>query len=220
MLDIIALAGFIGAWVGYAITIEWMPFGRQSLNARMNRYREEWVPHPRARDAHGRHADHGGAAKRHRVLRLDVAARHRRSVDAAVATEELILVVSGLPFGIQATRELWEAKTVGLVLIFIMLLQVRLVVSAVQLRGDPGRRHAVRLGKGHSEAAAHVRRTARLFEAAALHFNRGQRAFFFAIGYLGWFVGPVVLMIATVAVLWTMWRRQFACDAMRAVMAE
>ena len=28
-------------------------------------------------------------------------------------------------------------------------------------------------------------RTTRLFEAAGRHFNRGQRAFFFALGYLG-----------------------------------
>ena len=27
-------------------------------------------------------------------------------------------------------------------------------------------------------------------EAAGRHFNRGQRAFFFALGYLGWFVSP------------------------------
>ena len=36
-------------------------------------------------------------------------------------------------------------------------------------------------------------RTTRLFEAAGRHFNRGQRAFFFALGYLGWFVSPWVL---------------------------
>ena len=40
------------------------------------------------------------------------------------------------------------------------------------------------------EAEAHVIRTSRLFEAAGRHFNRGRRAFFFALGYLGWFVSP------------------------------
>ena len=136
------------------------------------------------------------------------------------STEELILVVSGLPFGIQATRELWEAKTVGLVLIFhhASSSSAGRIGCSTTWRSWSAPCRTPR--KGTPEAAAHVRRTARLFEAAALHFNRGQRAFFFAIGYLGWFVGPVVLMIATVAVLWTMWRRQFACDAMRAVMAE
>jgi len=34
-----------------------------------------------------------------------------------------------------------------------------------------------------AEAQAHVMRTTKLFEAARRHFNRGPRAFFFALGY-------------------------------------
>ena len=44
--------------------------------------------------------------------------------------------------------------------------------------------------KDTPEAESHVLRTTQLFDAAGRHFNRGQRAFFFALGYLGWFVGP------------------------------
>ncbi len=46
--------------------------------------------------------------------------------------------------------------------------------------------------------------------AAGSHFARGQRAFFFALAYLGWFVSPWLLMLATTAVVLVMWRRQFA----------
>ena len=49
------------------------------------------------------------------------------------------------------------------------------------------------------------------------HFNRGQRAFFFALGYLGWFVSPLVLMVTTAAVVLVMWWRQFGSDARRAM---
>ena len=51
--------------------------------------------------------------------------------------------------------------------------------------------------------------------AAGRHFNRGQRAFFFALAYLGWFLGPVSFLVVTGAVLTAMWRRQFASDAAR-----
>jgi uncharacterized membrane protein len=44
------------------------------------------------------------------------------------------------------------------------------------------------------------------FEADGRHFNRGQRAFFFALGYLGWFIGPLALMLTTVLVLMALWR--------------
>ena len=60
-------------------------------------------------------------------------------------------------------------------------------------------------------------RTTRLFEAAGRHFNRGQRAFFFALGYLGWFVSPWVLFVTTAAVVIVTWRRQFASNAWRAM---
>jgi uncharacterized membrane protein len=67
------------------------------------------------------------------------------------------------------------------------------------------------------EAEAHVVRTTRLFEAAGQHFNRGQRAFFFALGYLGWFVSSWVLFLTTAAVVIVIWRRQFASSAWRAM---
>jgi len=222
VLDIIALVEFIGAWVGYAIIVEWTPFGRQSLNGRMNRYREEWVRRILGREMRMVDMQIMAALQNGTAF---FASTSLLAIGGALtllrSTDELLLVVSGLPFGIQATRELWEAKTVGLVIIFAyaffkfgwsyrLFNYVAIMLGAMPYAAE----------KDTSAAAAHVTKTARLFEAAGLHFNRGQRAFFFALGYLGWFIGPVVLMVTTVAVLVTMWRRQFACDAMRAVMAE
>ena len=63
------------------------------------------------------------------------------------------------------------------------------------------------------EAQARDLRATQLFESAGRHFNRGQPAFFFALGHLGWFIGPVVLILTNTLVLVTMWRRQFAADA-------
>jgi uncharacterized membrane protein len=52
---------------------------------------------------------------------------------------------------------------------------------------------------------------------AARQFNRGQRAFFFALGYLGWFISPYVLIGATFAVLVVMSAPQFCSDARAAI---
>ena len=71
--------------------------------------------------------------------------------------------------------------------------------------------------KGTPEAEAHVIRTTRLFESAGQHFNRGQRSFFFALGYLGWFVSPWVLFVTTAMVVIVTWRRQFASNAWKAM---
>ena len=68
-----------------------------------------------------------------------------------------------------------------------------------------------------SGAETHVIWTTRLFEAAGRHFNRGQRAFFFALGYLGWFISPWVLFASTAAVVFVTWRRQLASNPWRAM---
>ena len=51
--------------------------------------------------------------------------------------------------------------------------------------------------KGHAGGAGLRARAARLCDVAGRHFNRGQRAFFFALGYLGWFISPWLLMATT-----------------------
>ena len=62
------------------------------------------------------------------------------------------------------------------------------------------------------EARRHAAATAAMTTAAGRHFNRGQRAFFFALGYLGWFVSPLLFLFSTAAVLVVMARRQFVSD--------
>jgi uncharacterized membrane protein len=134
------------------------------------------------------------------------------------STDDVLSVAATLPLGIQAARGLWEAKTIGLVVIFAyaffkfawsyrLFAYVAILLGALPLSEE----------KDTPEAEAHVLRTARLLDSAGRHFNRGQRAFFFALGYLGWFIGPVVFMLTTALVLVTMWRRQFSSDAFSAV---
>jgi uncharacterized membrane protein len=70
--------------------------------------------------------------------------------------------------------------------------------------------------RGRDPQAA-AERAASMNVVAAHHFNRGQRAFFFALAYLGWFVSGYVLIVSTLAVMVVMWRRQFASDALAAL---
>jgi hypothetical protein len=52
---------------------------------------------------------------------------------------------------------------------------------------------------------------------AGRHFNRGERAFFIA---LGWFVRPWLLMATRIGVAVVLWRRQFASDSRRALLGR
>lgn len=45
---------------------------------------------------------------------------------------------------------------------------------------------------------------------AAINFNRGLRAMYFALGGLAWLLGPIALFTATGIVVWVVWSREFA----------
>ena len=218
-LDLIALAWFVAAWAGYAAHVEYMPKKKQSLNQLMNQYRLMWMQRMLNREV---------PIVDTQVMATLVsgtaffASTSLRAIGGALtilrSPDEMLSVLATLPFGSPSTRLAWEVKAVGLAVIFVyaffkfawsyrLFNYVAILLGAMPPDTD----------KDTPEAEAHVQRTARLLEAAGRHFNHGQRAIFFALGYLGWFVGPYVLMATTAAVVVVMWWRQFASDARRAM---
>jgi uncharacterized membrane protein len=137
------------------------------------------------------------------------------------STEDLITIVSTLPFGIPTTRMEWEIKTIGLAMIFVYAFfkfawSYRLYnYVAIMIGAMPPSTE-----RDSPEAKRHALRTGKLCESAGRHFNRGQRAFFFALGYLGWFISPWLLFLSSIAIFLVMWSRQFHSDARAAVTAE
>jgi uncharacterized membrane protein len=218
-LDFIALAVFAGAWIGYAIGVEWTAYGENGLNSLMNQYRHIWMQEMLARDM--RMVDtqllgalHNGTAFFASTSLIAIGG----ALTLLRSTDELLAVVAALPFGVETTRVQWEIKTMGLVVIFIYAFfkfawSYRLFNYVAILMGAT----PPATEKDTQAAQAHAERTARLFTTAGRHFNRGQRAFFFALGYLGWFLGPWLLIATTAAVVIVTWRRQFASDSRRAV---
>lgn len=218
-LDITALLVFVGAWSAYAVTMEWSSRGRTGLNAIMDGYRQAWMLQMLARDirivdAQLLGALHNGTAffASTSLLAIGGALTLLRSPD------ELLEVVAALPFGLVTTRVQWEAKTLGLAVIlayafFKFAWSYRLFnYVAIMVGATP-----VAAEQATAGAQRHAKRTAGLFRSAGRHFNRGQRAFFFALAYLGWFLGPWIFIATTVAVLIVLWFRQFHSDAYRAV---
>jgi uncharacterized membrane protein len=137
------------------------------------------------------------------------------------STEAVLPLVSEMPFNLATTRLAWEVKVLGLAVIFVyaffkfawayrLFNYCAILVGSVPVHG--------RLEESETQDA--VRRAAGMNAVAGRHFNRGQRAYFFALAYLGWFLGPLVLMAATAAILFAMARRQFGSDALAALGEE
>lgn len=218
-LDLVALAGFLVAWIGYAVAVEWTPRGRDTLNAHMDRFREIWMRRMLHREARMVDMQIMAALQNGTAF---FASTSLIAIGGALSllrsTDDIITVMSALPLAVPASRAQWEAKTIGLVIIFAYAFfkfawsyrlynYVAILLGAMPFSTD----------KETPEADAHIRRTARLFQSAGRHFNRGQRGFFLALGYLGWFAGPYALMLATAAVIAVLWHRQFASESRRAV---
>jgi uncharacterized membrane protein len=218
-VDATAVGFFVLEWLVYAITLEHTAYGRDSLSARMNRYREVWIR--RLLDRETRMVDmqimtslQNGTAFFASTSLLAIGG----ALALLRATNEAMAVLSALPIDLSPSPALWEVKCVGLILIFIYAFfkfawSYRLFnYVAILLGAMPPASQ-----RDTPEAEAHVMRTTLVFEAAGRHFNRGQRAFFFALGYLGWFVSPWVLFATTALVVIVTWRRQFASNAWRAM---
>jgi uncharacterized membrane protein len=217
--DLLALAWFIGAWAGYSIALEWTSHGQTGLNSLMDRYREEWMQRMLARDMRIVDTQIMAALQNGAAF---FASTSLIAIGGALtllrSTDEVLQVVAALPFGLATTRVQWEAKAFGLAIIFVYAFfkfawSYRLFNYVAILMGATPPASE----KDSNEAQAHAKRTARLSEVAGRHFNRGQRAFFFALGYLGWFIGPVPFMVTTAAVVLVLSWRQFASDSRQAV---
>jgi uncharacterized membrane protein len=219
LIDLLALGLFATAWGGYAAAVEWTKAGKDSLNARMHRFREVWMQQALKRDV--------------RIIDTQIMASLQNGtaffasttllaiggvLSLLRSTDETLAMVAELPLSIQVSRTQWELKVIGLVVIFVYAFfkfawSYRLFNYAAILLGAMPPHESF----GTPEGDAHVRRNTGMIESAGRHFNRGQRAFFFALGYLGWFAGPYALMASTAAVVIVMARRQFTSQSRRAL---
>jgi uncharacterized membrane protein len=222
IVDYAALAFFALAWFAYYAAVERTMAGGRSLNSQMNRYRYRWMEQMVVRE--NRIVDTTIMAS----LQNGTAFFASTSLIAVggvltlfKATDDVISLFDQVPLGLGTTRAAWEMKVAGLAVIFVyaffkfawayrLFNYVAILVGSVPVLRDDN----------HEEARAEAHRAAGMNAVAGQHFNRGQRAFFFALAYLGWFISAYVFIAATAAVLYVMWQRQFASDARAALMKQ
>ena len=215
--DWLALAFFGLGWAGYQLAAELTAGRNRSLNVLMNEQRYRWIEQMARRDD--------------RILDINInaslpsgtaffASASLIALGAALtlqrSTDDALHLLSELPFGLPRTQLAWELKGLGLAVIFTYAFYkfawsyrvfnyAAISIGAVVLHDDPA--------LGPAEAA----RAANMNVVAGRHFTRSLQAFFFAFAYLGWFIGPWVLIGSTAVVLVIVWPRQFSSDALNAL---
>ena len=220
----LAFVLFLGSWIVYSTIIGRSRLAARGLGQRMNLQRELWMRTLIRRDL--------------RMIDTAIMAGLQQGTGFFASTcifaiggcfaligsaEQIATIAADLPLDGILDRALVEAKLLGLILIFAhaffkfgwayrLFNYCSILIGAVPMRAeaeaDPAR------------AQAALERALAMNRIAARHFNSGLRAIFFGIAYLGWFLGPYVLMATTVCVVAILAHRQFFSDAHDAVMIE
>ena len=139
------------------------------------------------------------------------------------ASDRVLEVLSTLPLGGAPSRSAFQIKVLGLVLIlafsffkfgwaYRLFNYCSILIGAVPIPHGEASRNPL------TQTA--VWRATQMNMLAGKHFNSGLRGVFFSIGYLGWFVDPVVFMLSTLLLLAVLVRRQFFSAARRAVIGQ
>ncbi|HWT30138.1 MAG TPA: DUF599 family protein [Propylenella sp.] len=215
-IDWLAAAVFVLSWAGYAWLVDVSRWRDRTLTAAMNKQRRQWMETMLARENRMLDAQviaglQSGAAFFASTSLLAIGAAF-----ALLTTSEQVLgVVQDLPFGLQTSRVVWEIKALGLLAIYAYAFfkfgwSVRLFnYASILIGATPPSEQA------HTNAAKQaIERATHMSVMAGRHFTRGQRAFFFSVGFLGWFASPWLFLAITLVVLVALCRRQFAFPAL------
>lgn len=217
-----ALAFFILAWAAYHLSISRGRKSEPGLNRRMDEYRGLWMREMSARESRIVDASLMASLQSGTAFFASSSLIALGGVAALLrASDDVLKIFSEIGFGLAPGRTLFEIKVVGLLALFGYAFfkfawSYRLFNYAAILIGATPSARSVEVDERTRIAAS----AGRMSIVAGNHFTRGQRAFFFAIAYLGWFLGPWIFMTTTAAVVYFMWARQFASDALAAVKAN
>ena len=72
----------------------------------------------------------------------------------------------------------------------------------------------------HPKAYHRASQAAELNITAARSFNRGLRSVYFALASAAWLIGPLALMLATLATVTVIWRREFASQSRKVLLDD
>ncbi|MDF1609963.1 DUF599 family protein [Hoeflea sp. YIM 152468] len=223
-LDYLAIAWFALSWFSFSLASNnHLPIKRASLTTAMNQHRMRWMQVAARRDL--RMIDTAILAG----LQNGTAFFASTTIFAIGgcfallgATDRVLAIADDLPIPLVADPAVFELKVFGLIAIFAyaffkfgwsyrLFNYTTILFGAIPMKDDL---------RNEQELNAAANRAASLNTLAGRHFNAGLRAIFLSIGYLGWFVDPVVLMGSTTLVILVLIRRQFFSKARAAILKD
>lgn len=207
-LDILAVSLTVIAWLGIGYAIENPPRKRLSVSYLMQDYRRQWMRQmitrvPRVFD--------GTIIDSLRQGTAFFASASMIAVGGGLAIVGNPAVVMGIAHDLPLSSDVANLRLRALFVVLFLANALLKFVWANRLFGYC----AVMMGAVPNDpadpmAAVRAAQAADLNIHAAKSFNRGLRSIYFALGALGWLLGPYALMATTVLASAVLIRRDFA----------
>ncbi|WP_041676245.1 DUF599 domain-containing protein [Ramlibacter tataouinensis] len=211
--DLLAMAWFLAAWVGYAWYSRRASVHGATLLATTNRYRRYWMLQATSRDP--------------RVL--DGIIVQSLSSSPSFFASATIIIIGGLlallgttdkaaefvreiPFATRTSMLVFELKMLVLIGIFVYAFfrftwSIRQYTFGALLLGSLPAPEEFAAGKFDRERFAN--RAGTLVGMAAETFNDGVRAYYFAFAAIAWFFSPLALAVGAALVVAVLYGREF-----------
>jgi len=213
--DQIALLVALSGWILFEFINDFTRFKYRSLSALMAHKRREWMLVLAERDIRMVDTSIIRGLQHGTVFFASTCIFAIGGCFALIGSADDVLnIYRDLPFEGSLSRATFEIKVLGLAFIFIysffkfawssrLFNYCAILIGAVQQPED---------------ADLKTRRKQALVAAemniiASRHFTAGLRGIFFALGYLGWFIGPYVLLLTMLFVMLVVIRRQYFSKA-------
>ena len=217
-LDYLVLGLYAASWFGYALFADFSRWHERSIMKLMDDYRRRWMREMLRRD--------------NRIVDTNIVASLQNGaaffasttvfavgglIAALGASEQSIALISTLPFAQPGSTQVWQAKVLLMVFVlsyaffkfawtFRLQNYCQVLLGAAPVETGPA-----------PEAEAHAERAAKISALAAWHFNRGLRAYFFALAALTWFIHPLLFGGTILYVLYVLYRREFRSRSLKAL---
>ena len=218
-IDWLALAVFVGLWVGYTLYAHRASARHGStLLATTNRYRHAWMLQTVARDPR----------------MLDGIIAQSLSASPSFFASTTIIVIGGLaallgtsdravelvhelPFAVKTSTMVFDFKIMLLIGIFVYAFFrftwcLRLYSFGLLAIGSMP--PPAEFAEGLHDREAYALRSAKLMGMAAETFNLGLRAYYFAFAVICWFFHPTIFTAATLAGVFVLYSRELRSDVL------
>lgn len=219
ILDVVALALMSLLWVWLAWVIEHPSPHRPSVTAMVAQRRRDWMKVFVTRDPRIFDSQILGSLRQGTSFFASTSIFAIGGVLALIGNTDPLRGVAAEMTMTDTPALIWQVK-LGVVALFLVVSFLKFVwsnrifgycsVVMAAVPDDPNDPDAYKLAAQAAE----------LNIRAAMNFNRGLRAMYFALGALAWLLGPVPLIVAMLFVSWTIWSREFASTPRRILLGE